>query len=325
MRIGKLDNDVLERLILKKFHNVRSETLTHPAIGEDCACIDVGSDLVALSSDPITTANVDSIGALTVHVNCNDAISAGADPVGLLVTLLVPPTSTEQEIGKIADELSHAASVAGVDILGGHTEITDSVTRPVTASTVVARLPREAQAACACSGQQIVMTKSAGLEGGMILASAARRLGVSGVSEAVLAACDAQADNISVVREGRIARESGCRIMHDVTEGGVLGAVWELAYRAKTGVCIDVDAIPVSEAVRKVCGLFDIDPLRLIGSGSLLIVTDDAQALLRKLSEAGIPAAVIGTLTDGGCVDAKGRPIDPPQADEVYKLTHFPS
>ncbi len=325
MRIGKLDNDELERLILRKFRNMRPETLTHPAIGEDCALVDVSDDLVTLSCDPITSAGIGQLGALTVHVNCNDAVCAGAEPIGLMVTLLVPPSCTEEEIGRMADDLAHAATVAGVDILGGHTEVTDSVTRPVTAATVVARRPRSVNDRGARRGQQIVMTKTAGLEGTTILAEMLARDTGAAILHETLAACALLKDRISIVAEGRLAWQNGAVVMHDVTEGGVLGAAWELAYRANTGVVIDTDAIPVLDATRTVCAALGIDPLRLIGSGSLLIVCDDGEKLCGVLRGAGIQATVIGVLTDGGCIDAHGRTIEPPKADELYKLPCFSS
>ncbi len=170
LRLGKLDNDDLERLVLHKFRRVRPESLSAPAIGQDCATLDVQNDLIVLTSDPITSARSAHLGRRTVHVCCNDAAAAGAEPVGLLVTLLLPPTSSLEEIGRIADDLSTAAQLANVDILGGHTEVTDSVTRPVTSATVVARQARGKALVGMKPGDEIVMTKSAAIEGTTILA-----------------------------------------------------------------------------------------------------------------------------------------------------------
>ncbi|MCL2695742.1 MAG: AIR synthase related protein, partial [Clostridiales bacterium] len=129
MRIGKFDNDILEELVLRKFQSKRPEVITAPGVGEDCAVLDFErDDLIVLSCDPVTSAKWENLGLLSVHVNCNDAAASGAEPVGLLVTLLVPPTMTEDQVGRIADDLSRTAAGVGVDILGGHTEVTDSVT-----------------------------------------------------------------------------------------------------------------------------------------------------------------------------------------------------
>ena len=171
MRLGKLSNEQLEALVLSKFKKTRPESLGAPQIGEDCAALDFQGDLIELSTDPITSARINTIGALTVHVSCNDAAAAGADPVALMVTLLAPPSATEAEIGRIADDLAAAAKNAGVDIVGGHTEVTDAVTRYVTNTTVIARIARDRILPGPSAGDEIVMTKWAGLEGSAIIAS----------------------------------------------------------------------------------------------------------------------------------------------------------
>ena len=100
MKLGKLDNDTLQRLILNRFKKTRSESFGSPRIGMDCAMLDFGGDLIVTSCDPITSAEARHIGALSVHVNCNDAAAGGAEPVALLVTLLLPPEATEETVGK---------------------------------------------------------------------------------------------------------------------------------------------------------------------------------------------------------------------------------
>ena len=117
MKLGKLDNDTLKRLILDKFRATRPESFGAPRIGMDCAMLDFSDDLIVTSCDPITSADWKHIGALSVHVNCNDAAAGGAEPVGLLVTLLLPPGATEDMVDRIADDLESAARTAGVDIL----------------------------------------------------------------------------------------------------------------------------------------------------------------------------------------------------------------
>lgn len=318
MRIGKLDNDDLNRLILRKFTHLRPEALTVPSIGEDCAVLDMSDDYIVLSADPITSAGIGQLGALTVHVNCNDAVSSGAVPVGLLVTLLAPPGITETEIGVIADDLAAAARTAGVDILGGHTEITDCVTRPITSACVVARRARNSVFLDAAPGQTVVMTKYAALEGSAILAEHALQNGLS-VEKTTLNACLALKDTLSVVAEGTIALHHDVSVMHDVTEGGVLGAVWELAYRAGLGVCVDTQAIPILDVTRKICAAYCVDPLRLIGSGSLLIACSDPHSLICALQQAGIASAAIGRLTESGFADETGRVLSPPGSDELYR------
>ena len=319
LRLGKLDNDDLDRLVLKKFRRVRAESLSTPTIGQDCAVVDLYSDLLVLSCDPITSASVAHLGRLTVHVSCNDAAAAGAEPVGLLVTLLMPPTGTMEQISRIADDLSSAAQFANVDILGGHTEVTDAVTRAVSSATVIARQPRHQVLRGMHPGDDIVMTKYAAVEGTTILAEDfADRL--SSVPAGMLDAARSLAGKLSIVAESRIAMRFGAVAMHDVTEGGVLGASWELGFANKCAVSIDTAKIPVREETRALCAALSLDPLRLIGSGSLLIACEDGNTLVEALQTQGIPAAVIGRAIEGSESLVDGSPLEEPHADELYRL-----
>lgn len=317
MRIGKLENRELESLILSKFKHVRPEALTVPRVGEDCAALDVQGDLTVLSMDPITSAGDRSLGLLSVHVNCNDAICMGAEPVGLLVTLLLPTEYPTEGIGRIADDLSAAAQAAHVDVLGGHTEYTDAVTRPITCTAVVARMPKDRKLPGLHIGDALVMTKTAALEGTAILATEqADKLAC--LSPALLQEAEGYLKRLSVVPEGRIALQNGAHAMHDVTEGGVLGAAWEICYADGLGLVLDRDAIPVTDATRSIAAAAGVDPLRLLGSGSLLIGCGDGEAMVHALRAANIPAAVIGRVAEADFVCTDGTPIDPPREDALY-------
>ncbi|MBQ5992386.1 MAG: AIR synthase family protein [Clostridia bacterium] len=319
MKLGKLDNDTLERLILDRFKKTRSESFGAPRIGMDCAMLDFGGDLIVCSCDPITSADAKHIGALSVHVNCNDAAAGGAEPVALLVTLLLPPSETEETVAMIANDLQDAAERAGVDIIGGHTEVTDAVTRVTTCATVLARTPRTKTLCGAKPGDAIVMTKWAGLEGTMLIASDKPEL-LKGLPAETVVRARALSKHLSVVPESRIAMKNGAHAMHDVTEGGVLGAVWELAAQTHCGVTVDRDAIPVSEETRAIADAVNVDPYRLMASGSLLIACENGEKMQKALSEAGIPAAVIGRITARDFRLTDGSLIDPPAADELYRL-----
>ena len=319
LRLGKLDNDDLDRLVLKKFRRVRPESLSSPTIGQDCAVVDLDGDLLVLSCDPITSASVAHLGRLTVHVSCNDAAAAGAEPVGLLVTLLMPPTGTMEQIAQIADDLSAAAQLANVDILGGHTEVTDAVTRAVTSATVIARQSRNQVLRGMRPGDDIVMTKYAALEGTTILAEDFPDR-VSTVSVKQIQAARKLTGQLSIVPESRIAMQFGAVAMHDVTEGGVLGASWELGFANVCSVEIETDKIPVREDTLALCRALSLDPLRLIGSGSLLIACADGAALVQALSRHDIPAAVIGRAIAGDKSYVDQTLLEEPHADELYKL-----
>lgn len=319
MKLGKLDNDTLERLILDRFQKTRPESFGAPRIGMDCAMLDFHGDLIVTSCDPITSADAKHIGALSVHVNCNDAAAGGAEPVALLVTLLLPPSETEETVAMIAADLADAALRAGVDVIGGHTEVTDAVTRVTTCTTVIARTPKAKMLSGAKPGDDIVMTKWAGLEGTMLIAADhADRL--SALPAETIERAKALSEYLSVVPESRIAMRHGAHAMHDVTEGGVLGAVWELAAQEHLGAAVDKNAIPILPETKAIANAVGLDPYRLMASGSLLIACENGSETVAALREAGIPAAVIGRITERDFRLADGSPLDPPGADELYRL-----
>lgn len=319
MRLGKLDNDELEQLVLKKFHRLRKESLATPEIGVDCAALDLGGDIAVLSCDPITSASVAQLGRLSVHVSCNDAAAAGAEPVGLLVTLLAPPSATKEDIGRVADDLAAAARDAGVDILGGHTEVTDAVTRMVTNTTVLARIAHNRMLSGLKEGHDIVMTKWAGLEGSAIIAEDFPAV-FETLDPDVREHARGFVRHLSVVPEGLYAAAHGATAMHDVTEGGILGAAWEMSHAAGVGMVIDPEKIAILPETAAICHAAALNPLRLISSGCMLIACTDGSALVQGLSELGIPASIIGKATGTSLQFIDGTKIDPPGADELYRL-----
>ena len=319
MKPGKLDNDTLEKLILSRFRKTRPESFGPPRIGMDCAMLDFGDQLIVTSCDPITSADARHIGALSVHVNCNDAAAGGAEPVALLVTLLLPPHETEETVARVAEDLADAAERAGVDIIGGHTEITDAVTRVTTCTTVLAKTPRNGVLSGVRPGDAIVMTKWAGLEGTMLIAEE-REAMLRNVPGEMIDRAKRLCRHLSVVPESRIALANGAHAMHDATEGGVFGAVWELAAQNGCGATVDRGSVPILPETISICRATGLDPYRLMSSGSLLIACEDGAAMTDALHAAGIPAAPIGRITASGFAESDGSPLAPPGADELYRL-----
>ncbi len=272
-----------------------------PGLGEDAAVFDPGRALVVVSSDPITGAGT-SIGWYAVHVATNDVAAGGGRPLGVLITMMVPPDGEEDIVEGLQQDVARAAAGLGIEVLGGHTEVTDAVTRPVVVATAVglATGGRLLDSSGGRPGDQLVVTKEAGLEGTAILATDHAARAAEVLSPLEITAAAAFIERLSVVPEALLAAEHGSSAMHDVTEGGVLGATWELARASGTGFCIDRRLVPVAAQTRKLCKHFGIDPLRLISSGSLLVATPRGGELVRSLQAAGIGGAVVGELTPGG-------------------------
>lgn len=326
MKVGKVPNDVLNRIILDKLQNRRPEVLVGPKVGEDCCAIDFGGDICVMSSDPITGAEKD-IGSLAVHISCNDIASCGIEPIGLLVTILMPPATTEASLEQLMGDICHTAATLHVDILGGHTEVTDAVTRFVVTTTAVGRASagKLVSTSGAKPGDAIIMTKTAGLEGTAILAADQEERLVAMLGREQVERAKAFKQHISVIREGVLAGRHGATAMHDVTEGGILGAVWEVAHASDVGIRIYSDKIPVAEETVNICKCFGLDPLRLISSGSMLIACPDGEAMVELLEKSGIRASVIGHVTTDArklLINAEGvvSEIEQPGADELYKV-----
>jgi hydrogenase expression/formation protein HypE len=325
MRIGKLSDADLRRLVLDRLPKDGARTVTGPGTGLDCAIVRTGEGegLAVLTCDPITGADA-GLGRLAVNVACNDIAAAGLSPRCLLLSIIAPPTADPERIAGIVDEASAAAAALGVDIVGGHTEVSDAVTRFVLHTTAVGFSQGRPvlSAACAQHGDALLMTRTAGIEGTAILAADRAAALATSLSAEELRAAAAFAERLSVVADGLAAATAGAHAMHDATEGGVLGAAWEMASAAGLGLAVDADAIPVDPLTARLCAALSIDPLRLIASGSMLIATDRPDAVAAALAAAGIPSARIGTFArDAKLVlrrNGSESPLEAPGPDELF-------
>jgi len=322
MKAGKLPANLLQRTVYPHLGR-RPDVLVHARLGEDCAVIDFGGWVAVVTCDPITGAQR-NLGRLAVHVACNDLATTGAEPVAVLLTLLLTERTSERELEEIMQEAGRAAATLGVEIAGGHTEITPGLNRIIASTMAVGRGKKGmvVSAGGARPGQVLILTKGAGIEGTAILATDFADQLRSKVDSALLARARACIDKISVVPEGLTASQAGATAMHDVTEGGVLAGVWELAEASRCGVELWADRVPILPETAAVCTALALNPLALIGSGAMLIATARAQETMGALATAGIPAAEIGVLTDGErtLVQPLGRaPLVPPARDELWR------
>ncbi|KPU45946.1 hydrogenase isoenzymes formation protein HypE [Oxobacter pfennigii] len=326
MKIGKLPTEVLEKCVINNIKVKRPEVLVHSAIGEDCSIIGFGEHCCVLSTDPITGSS-SSVGYLAVNISCNDIAASGVEPLGVLVTILAPPSVTEKDIYELMEEINEASAKINVEILGGHTEITDAVNRIVVSTTAIGKGPidKYVTTSGAEADDYIIVTKSAGLEGTSIIASDYEDYLKDKVSQDTISKAKSFIDKISVVKEGIIGGKVGVSSMHDVTEGGILGAVWEVAEASGKGFEIYEEFMPIAQETREICRVFGLNPLRLISSGMMLITTKNREELLEALSYEGIDAECIGKITQdkntrvlfrGG----KAQTVLPPQPDELFNI-----
>ncbi len=298
MKIGKMAANDLKKTILDKIEYNRDDVLIHAGIGEDCSVVDFGDEVLVISSDPITGATANA-GYLAVHVACNDLAATGAKPVGVQVVLLLPSNLAYDKAGKLMKEIHDTAAEIGAEVLGGHTEILSYLDCPVIITTAVGKADKNAYIPTggARPGDDIILTKGAGIEGTYILANDYDKLLLTkGVLPAVIKKAQGFGSLISVLPEGMIAARMGAHSLHDVTEGGLYGALEEMAEAADAGFILYKDQIPVRDETRLITDVLDIDPGGLISSGSMLIATDHGEELLDELIQAGINAFIIGKI-----------------------------
>lgn len=323
--VGKLSNEDLDAMILSKLKSKRKEVLGASSIGEDTALLDMEGDYIVLSSDPITGA-AENLGALAIHISVNDVATKSADAVGVLLTLLLPVNTSSRDIERIMADAQRAADEVNMDIIGGHTEVTDAVSKPVMISTVIGRVAKEhlPDPGAVKPGDIVAMSKVAGLEGTAILCTDCAHA-LKDMGDELLSEGQALMNELSVQREGEAAASYHIRAMHDVTEGGVEGALWEMAQALGVGMCIEKDAIPVLDSTKTLAKIADIDLYRLISSGSMLVVLDrdDFEPMRKELEERSILFTKIGEIINDSRViykSAEGEEAIPsPGPDELYE------
>lgn len=306
--IGKLPHELLCALLAHAASD-DPRILLGPGIGQDCAVIDTGERLAVYKSDPITFAS-DQIGYYLVQVNANDIATTGARPLWLLVTLLLPEGATSPELADtIMVQTAAACHDLGIAIIGGHTEITAGIGRPLAIGTMIGEVARDRLITPrgVAAGDHVLLTKGVPIEATTLLAREFpdRLLQVLTEDELLAAQRYLFQPGIGVTRDARLAIEAGpVSAMHDPTEGGVITALWELAEASQRTLRVNPQAIPVPALARRVCEAFRIDPFSAIASGSLLIAVPPfgIDAICKALVDDGIPCADIGIALTGPAV-----------------------
>ena len=326
MDVGKIPENILKRSVFKQIRHRRPEVVLHPGVGEDCGGVEVASgEVLVLSVDPITATDKGT-GTLAVHVTANDLASSGAEPVGVLLSILLPLGKREKYLRDLMEEIEMACRELNIEIMGGHTEVTQVVNQSVVTVTGVGKVKKDNLIATGGlrPGDELVMTKWAGMEGTAIIAAERKEKLLETLPEELVDEAAALLKDISVVPEAAVAAKAGASAMHDVTEGGIFGALWEIGEAAGVGITADLTKIPIRQETIEVCEVFGLNPYQMMSSGSLLIGCANGNLMVEELEKAGIAAAVIGRATDSNDrVIVKGeetRFLEPPGSDELYKI-----
>ncbi len=334
--VGKLPQKDLIALLNRVLPKPDPRVVFGPGLGRDAAVIDFGDRYLVAKTDPITFAAGD-IGWYLMHVNANDVACLGARPRWFLVTILLPEGKTDREtVETIFDQLRDAGRDLEVSVVGGHTEITHGIDRPIAVGAMFGEVAPEefVRSDGAQDGDALILTKGIAVEGTAIVAreltdSLSEALGDELISRAARFLHD---PGLSVVRDAMTANDAGeVHAMHDPTEGGVATGIHELTGAAGLGAVIDASALPYFPETLAICEQLELDPLGLIASGALLIAVapDDTERVIEALEAEGIAAAVIGMIRkDPGVMlrDDDGlRPLPKFDRDEIARLFEDPA
>lgn len=304
--LGKLPPDLLARL-LARIPAGDPRVIVGSRPGVDAAVLDAGDTYLIATSDPITFV-AERIGWYAVHVNANDIAVMGGAPRWFLATVLLPPDGSEAMVESLHAQMLAACAELGVTLIGGHTEVTHGLDRPIVAGTMLGEVAKDrlVTSGGACPGDRVIITKGIAVEGTAALAvEATAALRAAGLDEGLLARAAGllERPGIGVVADARaLCGAVRPHAMHDATEGGLATALRELAEASGTGLRIDADAVPILGETHAVCDALGLDPLGLLASGCLIaaLAPEDKAAALAALAAAGVAAAVIGDVVSGG-------------------------
>ncbi|MBP7348542.1 MAG: hydrogenase maturation factor [Butyrivibrio sp.] len=241
------------------------------------------------------------------------------------LSILLPADAEEAVLKQIMKDADHQCEICDTYIAGGHTEVTNAVIRPVVTATATGHaMDDHIPGGLAEAGDELVLTKWIGLEGTVMLAEEKGEEICSRYPTHMVQEARKFANYLSLASEAAVAAKSGARAMHDVSGGGIYAALWEIAEGAGTGLEVDLKKIPVKQETIEIAEFFELNPYQMLSGGSLLIVVKNGKEMVGCLQNAGIPATVIGKLTEGKdrilINEEETRYLEMPQADEIHKV-----
>ena len=335
MIIGKLSENALKRSVLRQLNTTREEVMNGAGIGEDCAvfafpdpamtvsCMQEAAVAAGADIDKKRSAEERTMAQL-IHKCANNLAVKGAEPVAALITLLLPESAEESALKELMAEAETVCSSLHIQIAGGQTRITAAVVMPYAVVTGIGKLPKKTHSSLsgAKPGQDVVVSKWIGLEGTAFLAQRCRERLLKRYPAYLVEEAAGFDRYLSIIPEAAVAVKSGVCSMHDVSEGGIFGALWELAERAGVGLTIDLKKLPLRQETVEVCECCNVNPYELLSGGSLIMTSEDGPALEEALKSEGIPAVTVGKVTDSNdrilINEDEVRYMDRPKCDEIY-------
>lgn len=335
MKIGKVAESVLKRSVLRQMKlNQGMKMLDGASVGADCAVFAPFDHMreeekglrMCSTMQEMAICNPADVWRLFHRVLNNLACVGAVSGVGAMVSLLLPEEMEEPKLQDYTKEIAKVCKSLNINIMGGQTNVSNHVDKLHIAVTGIASVPLSSLAphGKVKPGQDIVISKWIGLEGTSMVARAGREKLMQRYPLYLIDEGEAMKQWMSVVPEAAVAISSKVSGMHDISEGGIFRALWEVAERADVGLCVDLKKIPIRQETVEICEFFQLNPYELLSGGSMIMVAEDGEALVEALQQADIPATVIGKITEGHdrvvTNEEETRFLDRPRTDEIYKM-----
>lgn len=325
MKIGNVSQTVLRRSILKQLHTRRDEAVIHPSVEEMCAAIRVKDEQVVFTNVSIFGDEKDLAVFAMAHA-LNDLATRGASPVGVSLSILLPPHAYESRLKTMVEHAERTAKEQKIEILSAKAEVSPVISKAIVTVVGIGTVEENGllQSSAGKAGQDVVLLKWIALEGMLRIAREKEEELAKRFVPAFLNQIKEQQIHLLSVRELVRAKEFGVSAMHQISEGGILAALWNLTEAAGTGIEVDLKKIAVKQETIEVCEYFHLNPYQMTSTGSVLLVTDDGEGLVSMFEKEGVHAAMIGRLTNGNDKvifnDSEKRFIDRPAQDELLKI-----
>ena len=338
MKTGKISESILKRSVFRQIEKYHNEVIKGAGIGEDCAFLswegsyckgETNCSMTAVSTQTIAFG-VSNAAFLAVMAAANNLAAAGADAKAVTLAITLPEGAEEQQIKELMYQARECCQKLNIQIAGGHTEVSPMVRRPMVTATAIGKAKMQGtrqknERNLSAAGLDIVVSKWIGMEGTCIIAKEKERELQRRYPAELIALAREQENYLSIAAEAAIALKSGVYAMHDVRNGGIFGALWEISRKLGVGLCVDLKKIPVRQETIEICEFYNLNPYELLSGGALIMLIQDGQKLAESLMAEGIGAFVIGSTNDGNDKIISNqdeiRYLEPPVPDEIYKLS----
>lgn len=326
MKVGNVSQTVLRRSILKQLHTRREESIIQPSVEEMCAAIRIEEDEQVVFTNTSLFGDEKDLAVFAMAHVLNDLWTRGAEPIGVNISILLPPHAYESRLKSMISYAEEVAEGQRIQILNAKAEVSPVLSKSLVTVLGIGKEKKEGllQSSMGKAGQDVVLVNWIGLEGMLRILREKRGELSKRFVPAFLHQIAEQQQYLLAGDELRIAKEFGVSAMHQITEGGILAALWNLAEASGTGIDVDLKKIAIKQETIEVCEHFHLNPYQMTSAGSILLVTHDGEGLVSRLEKNGKKATVIGRLTDRNekviWNDTEKRFVDRPAQDELLKI-----